>query len=232
VQALRDHLARYPKGLTTREALSKLEALAWAGLGPSPGIAALQAFLNEFPEGADAKTAGTKLAALMEAQAEIKERERRRSQYYERRWQRSVLSGIGARTTSSVVLSTGLFLVYWLTPGLEPAMLGAAMPGSIGVLFVTLFGLFWLYLVIQGYPVSHGEIGSSSTHNLDSFIAALPALVALFGIIFSMVGLWPLSFLNLSIAVMVLQVAFYDLWILGGAAAAINRFTDEIKIER
>ena len=46
------------------------------------------------------------------------------------------------------------------------------------VVWGAVFAVFWLYLVVQGYPVSHGEIGSSSTHNLDNIISALPALVA------------------------------------------------------
>ena len=86
--------------------------------------------------------------------------------------------------------------------------------------------------MVQGYPVSHGEIGSSSTHNLDNIISAVPALVALFGIFITVVGFWRLSGFNLVIAVMTLLVAFYDLWVLGGAAAKINRLTDEIKTER
>ena len=38
------------------------------------------------------------------------------------------------------------------------------------------FAEFWLYLVVQGYPVSHGEIASSSSNNLDNIVSALPAL--------------------------------------------------------
>jgi hypothetical protein len=60
----------------------------------------------------------------------------------------------------------------------------------------------------------------------------VPALIALFGIFISIVGFWRLSAFNLVIAVMTLLVAFYDLWVLGGAASKINRLTDEIKTER
>jgi hypothetical protein len=132
------------------------------------------------------------------------------------------------RAISAVVLSAALAVVFWLVPTLEPAMFRV----NDMVVFGALFALFWLYLVVQGYPVSHGEIGSSSTHNLDNIISALPALVALFGIFVTIVGFWRLSSFNLVIAVMTLLVALYDLWVLGGAAAKINRLTDEIKTER
>ena len=38
-----------------------------------------------------------------------------------------------------------------------------------------------------------------------------------------------MSGFNILIAVMTLLVAIYDLWLLGGAAAKINRLTDEYK---
>jgi hypothetical protein len=92
-----------------------------------------------------------------------------------------------------------------------------------------LFAVFWLYLVVQGYPLSHGNIGSSSAHNLDNMISAFPALIAILGVFVSIVGFHPLSGFNIVVAIMTLLVAVYDLWILGGAAAKINRLTDEFK---
>jgi hypothetical protein len=62
-----------------------------------------------------------------------------------------------------------LALVFWLEPNLEPAMLG----GNTMVAWGAVFAVFWFYLVVQGYPVSHGDIGSSSTHNLDNIISSL-----------------------------------------------------------
>jgi hypothetical protein len=132
------------------------------------------------------------------------------------------------RAISAIVLSVALALLFWLVPTLDAAMLG----GNEMVVYGGLFALFWFYLVVQGYPVSHGDIGSSSTHNLDNIISAMPALVALFGIFISVVRFWPLSAFNIVIAVMTLLVAVYDLWVLGGAAAKINRLTDEYKSER
>jgi hypothetical protein len=132
------------------------------------------------------------------------------------------------RAISAIVLSGILALVFWLLPDLEPSRFGV----NDMVVFGCLFALFWLYLVVQGYPISHGEIGSSSAHNLDNIISSLPALVALFGIFISLVGFHRLSGFNHVIAVMTLLVAFYDLWVLGGAASKINRLTDEIKHER
>jgi hypothetical protein len=131
------------------------------------------------------------------------------------------------RAISAFVLSGALALVFWLWRDLQPEMLG----GNTMVVWGAVFAVFWLYLVVQGYPVSHGEIGSSSTHNLDNIISSLPALVALFGIFVSLF-FRPMSAFNHVIAVMTLLVSFYDLWVLGGAASKINRLTDEIKSER
>jgi hypothetical protein len=135
------------------------------------------------------------------------------------------------RATSALVLSGALAVVFWLVPNLEPSNFASTPDGTM-VVFGTLFAVFWFYLVVQGYPVAHGHIGSSSAHNLDNIISALPAFVALFGIVISVIGFRPLSGFNIVIAVMTLLVAFYDLWVLGGAASKINRLTDEIKTER
>jgi hypothetical protein len=102
----------------------------------------------------------------------------------------------------------------------------------VAFFFTGLFAIFWAYLVVQGYPISHGNIGSSSTHNLDNIISGVPALTALFGIFLHVVGFWHLSYVNLMLAMMALAVVVYDLWILGGAASKINRLTDEFKAER
>ena len=139
------------------------------------------------------------------------------------------MTSIKWRAISALVLSGSLALVFWLVPTLDPSMLGASTPDGTMVVFGVVFAVFWLYLVVQGYPVSHGTIGSSSTHNLDNIISSLPALVALFGIFISVVRFWPLSSFNIVIAVMTLLVALYDLWVLGGAASQINRLTDEFK---
>jgi hypothetical protein len=136
------------------------------------------------------------------------------------------------RAISATVLAGGEALVFWLVRDLRPETLGASTPEGTMAVFGALFGVFWLYLVVQGYPLAHGEIGSVSTHNLDNIISGLPALVALIGIFVSIVGFWRLSPLNIVIAVMTLLVALYDLWVLGGAAAKINRLTDEYKVVR
>jgi hypothetical protein len=130
------------------------------------------------------------------------------------------------RAVSAVLLSGALGLLFWLKGDLDPAGFPSVSPM---VVYGIVFAVFWLYLVVQGYPLSHGHIGSSSTHNLDNMISALPALVAILGVFVSVVGFHPLSGFNIVIAVMTLLVAVYDLWILGGAAAKINRLTDEFK---
>jgi hypothetical protein len=142
------------------------------------------------------------------------------------------MSSIGARAISALLLAAVLALVFWLRPGLEPGMLGATTPENSMFVFAGIFTVFFVYLVVQGYPISHGQIGSSSTHNLDNILSGIPAIAALFGIFVHYAGFWPLSSLNLLLAVMTMAVVVYDLWVLGGAAAKINRLTDEFKAER
>jgi WD40 repeat protein len=64
IQDFRDHLARFPKGVTERMARTKLEALVWAGLAVPVDVPALEGFLEEFPNGAHAGEAKSKLAEL------------------------------------------------------------------------------------------------------------------------------------------------------------------------
>ena len=86
--------------------------------------------------------------------------------------------------------------------------------------------------MVQGYPVSHGDIGTASTHNLDNIVSGFPAIAALLGGFVHVAGFWPMSSFNLLLSVMTLAVVLYDLWVIGGAASRINRLTDEIKPER
>jgi len=78
-QALRDHLARFPGGVTALYASTRLEELVWKGLGSSPNITMLQAFLDEFPKGTNAKPARAQLAELEKQEAKIRRAEERRA---------------------------------------------------------------------------------------------------------------------------------------------------------
>jgi hypothetical protein len=139
---------------------------------------------------------------------------------------------IGPRLLSALLLTAVMAAFYWLTPNLSPETFGATTPERTALFFSALFAIFWVYLVIQGYPISHGNIGTSSTHNLDNIISGIPAIAALFGIFLHIVGFWRVSLVNLLLAAMTMAVVVYDLWILGGAASKINRLTDEFKPER
>lgn len=139
---------------------------------------------------------------------------------------------IGPRLISALLLTALMGALFWLAPNLEPAMLGATSPDRTVLFFTVLFAIFWAYLVIQGYPVSHGNIGSSSTHNLDNIVSGLPGIAALFGVFLHLVGFWKISNVNIMLATMTLAVVMYDLWIIGGAASKINRLTDEFKSVR
>jgi hypothetical protein len=80
VQELRDHMARFPGGTTERYALAKLDALVWAGLGATPKIEQLRAYLDEFPKGARAGAAQARIALLEREAAEARAAERLRAQ--------------------------------------------------------------------------------------------------------------------------------------------------------
>jgi hypothetical protein len=82
-QEFRDHLARFPGGVTERFARTRLEDLMWVGLGASPGLDQLGDFLAEFPQGTHAKAAADRRAALEREQAEAdaaRERGRRETE--------------------------------------------------------------------------------------------------------------------------------------------------------
>jgi hypothetical protein len=142
------------------------------------------------------------------------------------------MTTIGPRLISALLLTALVALLFWLVPGADLATFGATRPEQAVLFFSALFAVFLIYLVVQGYPISHGRIGSASAHNLDNIISGLPALAALFGLFLHLVGFWPISYVNLMVAAMTMGVVAYDLWILGGAAARINRLTDEYKSER
>jgi hypothetical protein len=80
VQDLRDHLARFPGGSTERYALAKLDQLIWAALGSTPDITQLRAYLDEFPKGASAAQAQTRIAALEKEATEQRAAEQRQVQ--------------------------------------------------------------------------------------------------------------------------------------------------------
>src|SRR5262249_5775154 len=56
-EEFRDHLARFPKGVTERMARTNLEALVWAGLPQPLDAPALRGFIEGFPNGAHAAEA-------------------------------------------------------------------------------------------------------------------------------------------------------------------------------
>jgi formylglycine-generating enzyme required for sulfatase activity len=80
IQDLRDHLARFPGGMTERYALTLLDKLVWSGLGPTPKIEQLRAYLDEFPKSANAGPAQARIALLVKEAAEAWAAERLRAQ--------------------------------------------------------------------------------------------------------------------------------------------------------
>src|SRR5215207_304332 len=111
---------------------------------------------------------------------------------------------IGPRLLSALLLTAVTGMLYWLTPNLSAEMVGADTPERAALFFGVMFAIFWLYLVLQGYAVAHGDIGSSSTHNLDNIVSGLPAISALFGIFLHVIGFWRVSVVNLILGGMTL----------------------------
>jgi hypothetical protein len=72
-QEFRDHLARFPGGVTERFARARLEELVWAELGTALGLEQLGGFFAEFPQGTHAKAAADRRAALKRDQAKAEE---------------------------------------------------------------------------------------------------------------------------------------------------------------
>jgi hypothetical protein len=62
-QEFRDHLARFPHGVTERMARTRLESLMWTGLSVRPDLGGLRSFLDQFPDGRHVADAKARLAA-------------------------------------------------------------------------------------------------------------------------------------------------------------------------
>jgi hypothetical protein len=83
IQDFRDHLARFPGGVTVRYVRERLEATAWAGLSTNAGFDDLKAYLVEFPEGVHAPEAQHRISELereASANQELEERQRRETE--------------------------------------------------------------------------------------------------------------------------------------------------------
>jgi TIR domain len=83
IQDFRDHLARFPGGVTERYVRERLETAAWAGLASNAGLNDLKAFLVEFPDGAHAPEASRRVAELERealAAQELRERQRQETE--------------------------------------------------------------------------------------------------------------------------------------------------------
>jgi hypothetical protein len=61
---LRDHLARFPGGVTENYAMTAVDELVWASLGDKPAIPELKAYLEQFPNGEKAAEARARIADL------------------------------------------------------------------------------------------------------------------------------------------------------------------------
>lgn len=104
IQALRDHLARFPGGVTQLYATTKLDELIWAALGPTPSLEQLRAYVHEFPKGEHAESAATRIADLERKAAEAQEADELRAK------ETAEWSSVASSTTASDIEA---FLEKW-----------------------------------------------------------------------------------------------------------------------
>lgn len=71
---------RFPNGTTERYALARVDQVVWSGLGTTPDVTQLRAYLDEFPKGSNAAQAQARIAALEKGAAEQRAAEQRRGQ--------------------------------------------------------------------------------------------------------------------------------------------------------
>jgi hypothetical protein len=105
VQDFRNHIVRFPGGVTERFARARLEDLVWVELRRKiPTIDQLNKFLAEFPEGTHASEAANRIAVLEQKEAEAREAARRR---------RETAAWKAARDASDKEAALKAFLKEW-----------------------------------------------------------------------------------------------------------------------
>jgi len=81
---------------------------------------------------------------------------------------------------SALALTAIMGFLYWMVPNFEPATVGATTPDRIALFFTGLFALFWIYLVIQGYPFRMGTSAARartiSTTSSPVYLRSQPSL--------------------------------------------------------
>lgn len=80
---LRNHLARFPAGVTYRYARAALDEMTWSNLGDGPGIEGFSGYLSEFPDGmhaAEARAHRDKLIVEIEAARQADETKRKETE--------------------------------------------------------------------------------------------------------------------------------------------------------
>ena len=143
-----------------------------------------------------------------------------------------MFADIVGRAISVLIITLILSFLFWYAPDATPQSFNATTSDRVMLLFSIVAFCFLLYLVAQGHPISHGGVGDIRVHNLDNMISGLPAIAPLFAIFLDLGRYRPLSTMNWIIAFMALAAVLYDLFVIGGIAAKINRLTNEYKGER
>lgn len=132
------------------------------------------------------------------------------------------------REISAISLAGILALLFWITPGFEPA--NKLSGGPLMYLMIGIFVTLLIYLTVQGAPILTTNIDNPSAQNTDAMASTLPGIVAIFGVMASLFGFWPLSFFWMMVAFLVILVTLFDLIILGGIAAKVLYLTDQVKL--
>jgi len=149
-QDVRDHLGRFPGGVTERFARARLEELTWVALGATPTLDQLTDFLSEFPAGTHAKAAFARLAALERDEA-IKREASERAQREHEAWTAASDAGDVASLTaflkdwpSSRHVGSARKMIKALARGSAPSRRTLVWGGAAAGLAVVGGGLIWM----------------------------------------------------------------------------------------
>ena len=134
------------------------------------------------------------------------------------------------REVSALAYTLALVALFMFQPGFSPMDVSTSPVAIMWFMCALSFGGL-IYLVLQGYPLAHGYLGSASSHSSDAFFSFLPLLPVVVALVMHFATFWPLSDFVLMVAVMTVPFVVFDLWILGGVSSKLNRYIQQFKTE-
>lgn len=134
-----------------------------------------------------------------------------------------------ANVVSSFILAAAILAVYYISPGWNPLSGKTASTAARYATWVSHVGC--VYLFLQAGQVIVGRVGTSGEFWAETMASMLP-IIAVVWIIASEYR--ATESMSAWVSILVEQTFFFsmsDLIILGGVGAAINRLTDEYRVE-